>query len=39
MNDDDDNYIDKDNDCPLEQMLLPPEMLHNVHSLRPPKWR
>jgi hypothetical protein len=34
----DDDYIDEDNDCLLEQMLLPPEMLHNVQSLKPPKW-
>jgi hypothetical protein len=33
------NYIDEDNDYPLEEMFLPPEMLHSVQSLRPPKCR
>ena len=34
-----DDYIDEDNDCALEDMLFPPEMLHLVHSLRPFKRR
>jgi hypothetical protein len=34
-----DSGDDEDNDYPLEQMLLPPEMLHNVHSLRARKQR
>jgi hypothetical protein len=34
-----DDYIDEENDWALEEMLLPPKMLHSVHSLRPRKWR
>jgi hypothetical protein len=34
-----DDYIDENNDCSLEEMLLPYEMRHSVQSLRPPRWR
>jgi hypothetical protein len=34
---DDDDYIDKNNDWLLEEMLLSLEMLHSVDSLRPAK--
>jgi hypothetical protein len=29
-----DDYIDEENDCTLEEMIVPPDMLHFVHSLR-----
>jgi hypothetical protein len=34
-----DDYIDEENDCALEDMLFPPEMLHSMQSLCPPKRR
>jgi hypothetical protein len=34
-----DDYIDEENNWALEEMLLPPEMLYSVHSLRSPKRR
>jgi hypothetical protein len=30
-----DDFIDKENDCTLEEIIVPPEMLHSVHSLYP----
>jgi hypothetical protein len=32
-----DDYIHENNDCILEEMLLPPKMQHCVQSLRPPR--
>jgi hypothetical protein len=34
-----DDYIDENNNCSLEEMLLPPEMRYSVQSLRPPRRR
>jgi hypothetical protein len=33
------DYSDEENELNLDEMLLPPEMLHSVASLRPPKRR
>jgi hypothetical protein len=29
-----DDYIDEENDCTLEEMIVPSKMFHSIHSLR-----